>query len=131
MKGTTSIALMLLILSPLAFYVFAQTQNDDNRGDVWKTQQNIDRLQEEKQKMVREMLLVRRSMPDSGFVLPQRGKLLLLGIGEDGKVDRVQLIPGTPGSSAASQPRKLRFEMQDGSIQEIDLKKLKKITVNP
>jgi hypothetical protein len=60
--------------------------------------------------------------PEKGVVLTQSVIKL------DGTVDGFKFLP-TPASTGPSG--KLRIEMQDGSVQEIDLKKVKKLTIEP
>lgn len=65
----------------------------------------------------------------SGVKIPANGAVLLQAIiRKDGTVDGFEVLP-TP--SSAGPNGKLKIEMQDGSIQEIDLKKVKKITIEP
>ncbi len=126
MKAKIGIALLfLLISSALTLYVFAQTHTDKQQGEIRKAQQNIDRLQEEKQKVVRDTLLIGTgSFQKAGS--PQKGISLFLRIGEDGKVDHA--VVHRPNRSI-SRFEKLRIEMLDGSVQEIVVKKIKKMTV--
>ena len=120
MKGKPSLAILSLIMvSVFALYVFAQAQTDKQQGDVRKAQQKIDSLQQEKQKMVRQTLLFNSIEPKSGLTL-------ILGIGEDGEVKHA--VVRRPNSSI-SNIQKIRIEMMDGTVQEVDLKKIKKMTV--
>ncbi len=120
MKGKIIIELsILLMFSALTFCIFAQTQRDTQQGDIRKAQQNIDKLQQEKQNAVHDTLLIDGNAP-------KKGMTLFLGIAEDGKLGHAVVL--RPNSSV-SNIQKLRIEMQDGSVQEIIINKIKKLTV--
>jgi hypothetical protein len=134
MKWTISIALLILLtVSALAVYVFAQTLPEKQQGEVRKAEQDIDRFYQEKQKAVRRTLLQVQEPKNpeeaqkmfqeliNGFRFPN-GLLVSLCTAKAQHNE----YEGLPDSF---QGGKLRIEMKDGSAQEIDLKNVTKMTV--
>ncbi len=87
-----------------------------------KAAQDIERLQDEKQKMVRRMLL------SDDSALPKELILSLSNTRRDGKTELLACPIPIPSTTLAKK-QKVRIDMLDGSAQEIDLKMIKKMTV--
>jgi hypothetical protein len=110
MKRQMNVAIfVLLLVSVLAFYVFAQSQTEATRG------------------------MGQGAGPfvvGNGVMPPGATVLLQAVIRVDGTVDRFKIIRD-PSDISTVQGGKLHIAMMDGSIQEIDLKKVKSIGIWP
>jgi len=96
-------ALVLFLISALTFYVFAQSPNGGQDGPY---------------------------VVGNGLQPPARGMVLLQSkIGENGNVEYVQIIAPNPPNSPTFRNGIIRIEMLDGSVQEIPLLKVKRITI--
>ena len=118
MKRKMSVAIFaLLLVSALAFYVFAQSQTEAPRG------------------MGHGAGLPAGSgagpyVVGNGVMPPGATVLLQAVIRVDGTVDRFKIIRD-PSDISTVQGGKLHIAMMDGSIQEIDLKKVKSVGIWP
>ncbi len=130
MRRNTCIALFILfMISVFGFYVSAQIQIQQPQGEVRKALQEIDRFQQEKRKMVRDTLLIKNTLRPA--VLPVAGTIqdeitLFIGISQDGRIAHAVV---RQSNSSVSNVEKLRIEMLDGSVREVDMKQIKRITV--
>ena len=110
MRGKIFAALlMLLVVSAFAFYAFAQ----DKPGEGQKAPNGVFDTKGHQ---------LGPYVDGTGLKAVLCTGPLVVGNDANGPVVRYQLLPNASG--------KLRIEMQDGSVQEIDLKTVKKMSVS-
>lgn len=113
MKSKTVFAsLIFLAIAALAFYIDAQVETREGRDSS-------------KYKNTGPYVVGRGIGPIS----TEETILLQAKIGEDGKADYVQIIPPAPHRGVIFRNGKLRIEMLDGSVQEFELEKVKRVTI--
>ena len=123
MKRTIGFALVtILLVTALAFYVLAQGQPvSQNRPP--------ERLQEEKQNAVKKTMLIDKQVITLLQTIKQRGDFFDAVMGEYGKLAYVQIPAASANKPITFRNATLRIEMQDGSVQEIPLYRVKEVTI--
>ena len=106
---------VLLIISALAVYVFAQSRPDTQY--------------EERQTAARRTVLIDKQVITLLQATEQRDEYIDAITRGRGKVAYVQIPPTSLPSSTAFRNATLRIEMMDGSVQEIPLFKVNQVTI--
>jgi len=119
-------ASVILLISTLGFFVFAQNQSGTNQianGPYVPPKASL-----------KEIVLIQAvTGPDgkmTGFRILPSPPLIKAVIRKDGSVDNFKTIP-SPSSPSMVKDGNLRIERQDGSVQNIDLKTVKEIRIQP
>jgi hypothetical protein len=124
MRAKSNLAILfLLMISALAFYVFAQVQSDKQQEEMRKSlllqksqfQNQSDKLQEETKKAVRKTILIDKQVITLFQARVQR----------DGFIDAIT----ESGKTEAFRNATLRIIMMDGSVQEIPLVNVKEVAI--
>ncbi len=130
MKARTRIGLLVLFMtSTLAFYGSAQspTANQQEEGRKVILLQDIqsqrkptpEKIQEDKQRTVRKTMLIDKQVIT----------LLKVELAGDSNEAHIRIAPTSPNSPTSLPNPTLRIEMQDGSVQEIPLLRVKEVAV--
>jgi hypothetical protein len=138
MRGKSNLTILfVLIISVLALCVFAQVQPDKQQEEMRKalllknsqSQHHLERLQEDKQKAVRKMMLIDKQVITLLQAINQHDCFFDAIFRENGKVAYITIPPTSFDSPASFRNAILRIETMDGSVQKIPLFQVKEVTI--